>query len=89
MPIIFFLLYQDHVQLSAKYNNTYNLEGEVNLTCTMMSYTCCTVIPGVIPGTPIEIKAYAVQNNRRSVPDVAYHSTSKILCLWGSGGSMS
>ena len=47
----------------------------------MMILTCWTVVPGVIPGTPIEIKAYAVQNNRRSVPDVTYHSTSKILSL--------
>ncbi|XP_052088192.1 tyrosine-protein phosphatase 10D-like isoform X3 [Mytilus californianus] len=66
---------QDHVYLSATYNNTFNYEGEMNLTCTMLLSTCVTEVRGVIPGTPIEIRAYSVQNNRRSDPDIAFHST--------------
>ncbi|XP_063405189.1 tyrosine-protein phosphatase 10D-like isoform X3 [Mytilus trossulus] len=66
---------QDHVYLSAIYNNTFSYEGEMNLTCTMLLSTCVTEVRGVIPGTPIEIRAYSVQNNRRSDPDIAFHST--------------
>ncbi|XP_076078559.1 tyrosine-protein phosphatase 10D-like isoform X4 [Mytilus galloprovincialis] len=66
---------QDHVSLSAIYNNTFSYEGEMNLTCTMLLSTCVTEVRGVIPGTPIEIRAYSVQNNRRSDPDIAFHST--------------